>query len=71
MENLFTLTPRENEVKDLMLQGLTNREIAERLIISTHTATAHVRHILHKLGINSRIEILLLEIKNLKSLTQV
>jgi ATP/maltotriose-dependent transcriptional regulator MalT len=50
------LTPREQEVLELVAQGLTDREIAERCIISRHTVNAHLRKIYHKLGVNSRTE---------------
>jgi non-specific serine/threonine protein kinase len=43
------LTPREREVVNLMSEGLTNRQIAERLAISRATVKVHVRHILDKL----------------------
>jgi DNA-binding CsgD family transcriptional regulator len=51
------LTPREREVAALVAQGLSNREVAERLVISKRTADAHVEHILAKLGASSRTEI--------------
>ncbi|MCQ4214420.1 ATP-binding protein [Streptomyces longispororuber] len=51
------LTRREREVAALVAQGLTNREIADRLVISKRTADAHVEHILAKLGVSSRREI--------------
>ncbi|MEU5954203.1 LuxR C-terminal-related transcriptional regulator [Streptomyces sp. NPDC047525] len=54
---LDVLTRREREVAALVAQGMSNREIAERLVISKRTADAHVEHILAKLGVSSRTEI--------------
>ena len=51
---LGALTRRELEVLDLVAQGLTNGEIAERLFIAPSTAKVHVRHIFEKLGVRSR-----------------
>jgi LuxR family transcriptional regulator, maltose regulon positive regulatory protein len=48
------LTPREREVLGLLAEGLTNREIAERLVLSEHTVHRHVAHVLAKLGVPSR-----------------
>lgn len=48
------LTPREAEVFSLLLQSLTDREIAAALHVSPRTASWHVRHILEKLGASSR-----------------
>ena len=52
-----TLTRREREVAELVAKGLSNREVAELLVISKRTADAHVEHILAKLGFSSRTEI--------------
>jgi DNA-binding CsgD family transcriptional regulator len=50
------LTRRESEVFDLLADGLSNAQIAERLVISTRTAEHHVANILSKLGLRSRSE---------------
>ncbi|WP_346099925.1 helix-turn-helix transcriptional regulator, partial [Streptomyces olivaceiscleroticus] len=55
------LTNRERQVAALVAAGLTNREIAERLVVSKRTADAHVEHILNKLGLTSRTQITGLE----------
>ncbi len=51
------LSAREREVAVLIAQGLTNRQIAEQLVISSWTADAHVRHILTKLSFRSRAQV--------------
>jgi non-specific serine/threonine protein kinase len=51
------LSSREREVVVLIAQGLTNRQIAERLVVSERTAHAHVRNILDKLGLASRTQV--------------
>ena len=50
------LTPREWEVFDLMCAGFGTSAIAEELVVSTDTIRSHVKHILAKLGVNSREE---------------
>jgi DNA-binding NarL/FixJ family response regulator len=52
--NPFGLTAREIEVLQLVSLGLTDAQIAERLVISPRTVEAHVRSVLNKLGVNSR-----------------
>jgi predicted ATPase/DNA-binding CsgD family transcriptional regulator len=53
----LSLTPRENEVADLIAAGLSNKAIAARLVIAQRTAEAHVEHILGKLGFSSRAQV--------------
>jgi DNA-binding NarL/FixJ family response regulator len=48
------LSRRELEVLGLVAEGLTNRDIAERLVLSEHTVNRHVANILRKLGLSSR-----------------
>ena len=48
------LTPREREVLRLLADGLTNRQIAERLVVSEHTVHRHVTNLLRKLDLPSR-----------------
>ena len=58
-EKVAALSDREREVLDLVSQGLKNREIAERLFISDHTVRHHVAAIFMKLGVSSRLELIL------------
>jgi predicted ATPase/DNA-binding CsgD family transcriptional regulator len=51
------LTPRESEIAGLVAQGLSNRDIASKLVISQRTAETHVEHVLMKLGFTSRTRI--------------
>ena len=51
------LTRREREIAELLAEGLSNKEIAARLVISQRTAETHVDHILSKLGITSRAQV--------------
>ncbi|HEU5003246.1 MAG TPA: AAA family ATPase [Actinomycetota bacterium] len=53
------LTVREREVAGLVAQGLSNREIADRLVLSERTAQNHVQHILTKLGFRNRAQVAL------------
>ena len=55
--SVVTLSRRESEVAELVRDGLTNREIANRLYISERTVEGHVAQICNKLGFRSRIQI--------------
>jgi DNA-binding NarL/FixJ family response regulator len=54
---LAPLTRREQEVAALLLRGLSNRQIAEELVITERTAETHVCRILSKLGLGSRAQL--------------
>jgi DNA-binding CsgD family transcriptional regulator len=51
------LTRREKEIAALVARGLTSRQIASKLVLSTHTVDKHVSNILKKLGVNSREQV--------------
>lgn len=50
------LTPREQQVLPLVAEGKSNKEIARALLISVSTAKYHVSSLLHKLGVESRVD---------------
>ena len=50
------LSPRELEVIKLIVDGMSNQEIADKLIISLATAKTHVRNILNKLSVDDRTQ---------------
>ena len=59
-ESFSQLGAREREVLELMVAGLRNRDIADRLFITVRTVKFHVSNILHKLGVQSRAEVMVL-----------
>ena len=50
------LTKREKEVLDLISRGYSNREIADKLVVSTHTVKAHSESIYYKIGARNRVD---------------
>jgi DNA-binding CsgD family transcriptional regulator/GAF domain-containing protein len=52
---LVALTPREREVAALVVDGLADREIAQRLYLSRHTVSQYVKRVYRKLGVDSRV----------------
>jgi len=57
LKNRDDISGREQEVLQLVCQGATNREIAERLIVSEHTVKVHLRNILNKLNLRNRQQV--------------
>ena len=51
------MTPRELEVIELIGEGLSNKEIAQRLNIASHTVKSHVRNVMEKLALHTRLQI--------------
>jgi DNA-binding CsgD family transcriptional regulator len=54
---LGSLTDTERSVANLVAEGLTNRQIAERVFVSRHTVDFHLRSIFRKVGVASRVEL--------------
>ncbi|MBV9449707.1 MAG: helix-turn-helix transcriptional regulator, partial [Streptosporangiaceae bacterium] len=52
-----SLTDTERGIAELVAEGLTNRQAAERMFISAHTVAFHLRQIFRKLSIGSRVEL--------------
>ena len=55
-------TPREEEVVRLLMEGLTDHEIARRMFISSYTVKVYMRTIKYNLGVSSRLDIIIFEL---------
>jgi len=66
-DGMRLLTEREKEVVRLLAEGLQNREIAKELKLSEHTIKNYLFHIFDKLGVSSRVELMLYAVSNAKS----
>jgi DNA-binding CsgD family transcriptional regulator len=60
-----SLTETELRIAELVAQGFSNREVAGRVYLSTHTVAFHLRHIFWKLGVGSRVQLARLVAENL------
>src|SRR5438067_13875377 len=58
------LTKREREILSLVAEGMSNREIAERLVLSPETVKSHVAAILEKLGVSDRTQAAIYAVRN-------
>jgi DNA-binding CsgD family transcriptional regulator len=52
-----SLTETERRIADLVAEGLSNRQVAARMFLSTHTVAFHLRHVFWKLGVTSRVQL--------------
>src|SRR6476659_2562009 len=52
-----SLTDTERAITDLVAEGLSNRQVASRVFLSTHTVAFHLRHVFWKLGVTSRVQL--------------
>jgi DNA-binding NarL/FixJ family response regulator len=57
LANAVRMTKREREIISLIAEGLSNKEIAQRLNVATYTVKSHVHNILEKLALHSRLQI--------------
>ena len=61
---MYKLSPREQEILDWVIKGLTNAEIAQNTGITVDTVKAHLKSIYKKLNVKNRVQALLYVVKN-------
>ena len=66
MNKYNNLTEREKEVLELIIQGKSNPQIANELILSIHTVKAHLESIYKKLGVHNKVQAAVYTIVNVK-----
>lgn len=66
MNNENLLTTREKEILSLIIDGKSNPEIADTLIISIHTVKAHIESIYRKFGVHNKVQASIYAILNKK-----
>lgn len=64
VQNQSVFTPRESEVLNLLCQGLTTREIAQEIYLSTHTIESHKKNMIQKLGCRNLVQLIVYAVKN-------
>jgi non-specific serine/threonine protein kinase len=55
-----SLTPRESQVAGMLAEGMSNKQIAQALVVAPRTVETHIEHIFTKLGVNSRTQVAVL-----------
>ena len=68
MDKYNNLTEREKEVLELIIQGKSNPQIANELILSIHTVKAHLESIFKKLGVHNKVQAAVYTVINVKQI---
>ena len=68
MDKYNNLTKREKEVLELIIQGKSNPQIANELILSIHTVKAHLESIYKKLGVHNKVQAAVYTVINVKQI---
>ena len=59
----LNISDREMEIIKLIAEGLSNKEVADKLFLSTHTVTTHRKNIMNKLGLNNTAGLVLFAVR--------